>query len=211
MYFFAAGCERGAEPVGRGAAARVSRVAGTRRVRVTRSCGAPKILKSLLTARRLKPVSSSAWAPSPRVPSPTRSAGVKRSAWCVKSEMSLLSPPERKNNRLRCPCSRARSSAAARRRPRRCWWGASCAAWAWAWPAASFPCTSARSHPSPRAARGARVDSRLLRSHGAVSSSPGALGSANQLCICVGILAAILAGIPLANDPKLWRSSAQCS
>jgi len=33
----------------------------------------------------------------------------------------------------------------------------------------------------------------------------GALGSFNQLCICVGIFAALLAGLPLANNPSWWR------
>ncbi len=33
----------------------------------------------------------------------------------------------------------------------------------------------------------------------------GVLGSANQLAICLGILAALLAGLPLAADPSWWR------
>lgn len=34
----------------------------------------------------------------------------------------------------------------------------------------------------------------------------GALGSINQLCICIGILAALVAGLPLAQNPLWWRS-----
>jgi|APGre2960657444_1045066.scaffolds.fasta_scaffold00345_9 sugar porter (SP) family MFS transporter len=34
----------------------------------------------------------------------------------------------------------------------------------------------------------------------------GVLGSANQLCICLGILGALLAGLPLAAHPGAWRS-----
>ncbi|XP_027350595.1 plastidic glucose transporter 4-like [Abrus precatorius] len=34
----------------------------------------------------------------------------------------------------------------------------------------------------------------------------GALGSANQLFICIGILAALLAGLPLAENPIWWRT-----
>lgn len=34
----------------------------------------------------------------------------------------------------------------------------------------------------------------------------GALGSANQLCICLGLLAAIVAGLPVAANPELWRA-----
>ncbi|KAF9625590.1 hypothetical protein IFM89_024363 [Coptis chinensis] len=34
----------------------------------------------------------------------------------------------------------------------------------------------------------------------------GALGSVNQLFICVGILAALVAGLPLANNPLWWRT-----
>lgn len=34
----------------------------------------------------------------------------------------------------------------------------------------------------------------------------GALGSVNQLFICVGILAALLAGLPLAGNPLWWRT-----
>ena len=33
----------------------------------------------------------------------------------------------------------------------------------------------------------------------------GALGSLNQLSICIGILAALIAGLPLAADPGWWR------
>lgn len=34
----------------------------------------------------------------------------------------------------------------------------------------------------------------------------GALGSANQLFICIGVLAALLAGLPLARNPLWWRT-----
>jgi len=34
----------------------------------------------------------------------------------------------------------------------------------------------------------------------------GALGSVNQLAICVGILLALIAGLPLVNNPAWWRS-----
>ncbi|PKA63545.1 Plastidic glucose transporter 4 [Apostasia shenzhenica] len=34
----------------------------------------------------------------------------------------------------------------------------------------------------------------------------GALGSVNQLFICIGILAALVAGLPLAGNPIWWRS-----
>ncbi|GAB4827886.1 hypothetical protein Ancab_034770 [Ancistrocladus abbreviatus] len=34
----------------------------------------------------------------------------------------------------------------------------------------------------------------------------GALGSVNQLFICIGILAALVAGLPLAGDPLWWRT-----
>ncbi|KAK7295777.1 hypothetical protein RJT34_18689 [Clitoria ternatea] len=34
----------------------------------------------------------------------------------------------------------------------------------------------------------------------------GALGSVNQLFICIGILAALLAGLPLAGNPLWWRT-----
>ncbi|KAK4765990.1 hypothetical protein SAY87_007632 [Trapa incisa] len=34
----------------------------------------------------------------------------------------------------------------------------------------------------------------------------GALGSVNQLFICIGILAALVAGLPLAGNPLWWRS-----
>ncbi|RWR85355.1 hexose transporter [Cinnamomum micranthum f. kanehirae] len=34
----------------------------------------------------------------------------------------------------------------------------------------------------------------------------GALGSANQLFICIGILAALVAGLPLAGNPLWWRT-----
>ncbi|KDO59058.1 hypothetical protein CISIN_1g0091082mg [Citrus sinensis] len=34
----------------------------------------------------------------------------------------------------------------------------------------------------------------------------GALGSVNQLFICVGILAALVAGLPLAGNPLWWRT-----
>jgi MFS family permease len=34
----------------------------------------------------------------------------------------------------------------------------------------------------------------------------GALGSVNQLSICVGILLALLAGLPLVSNPAWWRS-----
>ncbi|WOL09457.1 plastidic glucose transporter 4 [Canna indica] len=34
----------------------------------------------------------------------------------------------------------------------------------------------------------------------------GALGSANQLFICIGILVALVAGLPLAGNPLWWRS-----
>ncbi|KAI3462551.1 hypothetical protein Pfo_019214 [Paulownia fortunei] len=34
----------------------------------------------------------------------------------------------------------------------------------------------------------------------------GTLGSVNQLFICVGILAALVAGLPLAGDPLWWRT-----
>ncbi|KAM0944342.1 putative major facilitator, sugar transporter, major facilitator superfamily [Dioscorea sansibarensis] len=34
----------------------------------------------------------------------------------------------------------------------------------------------------------------------------GALGSINQLFICIGILAALVAGLPLAGNPLWWRS-----
>eukprot|EP00271_Cylindrocystis_brebissonii_P017621 TRINITY_DN4646_c0_g2_i1.p1 TRINITY_DN4646_c0_g2~~TRINITY_DN4646_c0_g2_i1.p1 ORF type:complete len:568 (+),score=107.20 TRINITY_DN4646_c0_g2_i1:97-1800(+) len=33
----------------------------------------------------------------------------------------------------------------------------------------------------------------------------GLLGAVNQLAICVGILAALVAGLPMANDPTWWR------
>ncbi|KAI8543878.1 hypothetical protein RHMOL_Rhmol08G0252900 [Rhododendron molle] len=32
------------------------------------------------------------------------------------------------------------------------------------------------------------------------------LGSINQLCICIGILAALVAGLPLAGNPLWWRT-----
>ncbi|WVZ05443.1 hypothetical protein V8G54_018789 [Vigna mungo] len=34
----------------------------------------------------------------------------------------------------------------------------------------------------------------------------GALGSVNQLFICIGILAALLAGLPLEGNPRWWRT-----
>ncbi|GMI85500.1 GLUCOSE TRANSPORTER 1, plastidic GLC translocator [Hibiscus trionum] len=34
----------------------------------------------------------------------------------------------------------------------------------------------------------------------------GALGSINQLFICIGILAALVAGLPLAGNPQWWRT-----
>ncbi|KAG6392616.1 hypothetical protein SASPL_146840 [Salvia splendens] len=34
----------------------------------------------------------------------------------------------------------------------------------------------------------------------------GTLGSVNQLFICIGILAALVAGLPLAGNPLWWRS-----
>ncbi|MCO5605893.1 hypothetical protein L7F22_060079 [Adiantum nelumboides] len=34
----------------------------------------------------------------------------------------------------------------------------------------------------------------------------GALGSVNQLFICIGILAALVAGLPLASNPSWWRT-----
>ncbi|KAK6255732.1 hypothetical protein SCA6_017037 [Theobroma cacao] len=34
----------------------------------------------------------------------------------------------------------------------------------------------------------------------------GALGSVNQLFICIGILAALVAGLPLAGNPRWWRT-----
>ncbi|KAL8137473.1 hypothetical protein V2J09_003474 [Rumex salicifolius] len=34
----------------------------------------------------------------------------------------------------------------------------------------------------------------------------GALGSVNQLFICIGVLAALLAGLPLATNPLWWRT-----
>ncbi|WP_373385786.1 MFS transporter, partial [Klebsiella pneumoniae] len=34
----------------------------------------------------------------------------------------------------------------------------------------------------------------------------GALGSVNQLFICIGILAALVAGLPLAGNPLWWRT-----
>ncbi|XP_007033227.2 PREDICTED: plastidic glucose transporter 4 isoform X2 [Theobroma cacao] len=34
----------------------------------------------------------------------------------------------------------------------------------------------------------------------------GALGSVNQLFICIGILAALVAGLPLAGNPQWWRT-----
>ncbi|CAL9771566.1 unnamed protein product [Musa acuminata subsp. burmannicoides] len=34
----------------------------------------------------------------------------------------------------------------------------------------------------------------------------GALGSVNQLFICIGILVALVAGLPLAGNPKWWRT-----
>ncbi|XP_063950630.1 uncharacterized protein LOC108220429 isoform X2 [Daucus carota subsp. sativus] len=34
----------------------------------------------------------------------------------------------------------------------------------------------------------------------------GTLGSVNQICICVGILAALVAGLPLAANPLWWRT-----
>lgn len=37
----------------------------------------------------------------------------------------------------------------------------------------------------------------------------GALGSVNQLFICVGILAALVAGLPLAGNP-VWYALVTC-
>ena len=34
----------------------------------------------------------------------------------------------------------------------------------------------------------------------------GTLGSLNQLMICIGILVAVIAGMPLASDPNHWHN-----